>query len=276
MAKPRSRDPDDDPAAYLGHYLELWRLSAGFQTQEALAVRLKVARTRVTEAETGAQPPDERLLHAWLQACRIDPARLIEVTCGLARNRDQGLPTWFKDFPDVERRAHLIRCWHPVVWPGLVQTQEYARELLGLAGHAPDVVETYVQGRMERQKILEGQDAPELVVVVDISVLSRLVGTPQIMVKQCDHVLKLSKQPKTSVLVVPEGANAGCVGGLMIASVTGKPDAVLAEALEDMVTARQRTLDTARRIWERVRSETLPMRGSMAAIMEARDIWNSQ
>lgn len=276
MAKARSRDPDDDPAAYLGHYLELWRISAGFQTQEALAVRLKSVRTRVTEAETGAAPPDERFLAAWLQACKIDPARLVEVVCGLARNREQSIPTWFRDFPDVERRAHLIRSWHPVVWPGLVQTEDYARELLGTMGYAPDVTETYVRSRMERQKILDGPDAPELVVVVDITVLHRLVGTPQIMVKQCEHVLELSKHPRISVLVVPEGANAGCVGGLTIASVSGRPDAVLAEAVEDTVTARQRTLDTSRRIWERVRSETLPKRGSTEAMMEARDRWQSQ
>lgn len=274
MPRARSRKPDEDPGAFLGHYLQLFREAAGIHSQEALAARLQISRSRVSKIETGEEPPDEVLLAKWLEACGVSPDRLAEIVCGLARHREDTTPTWFRDFAEVERSAHTILSWHTMVWPGLSQTEEYARSLLRTMGYDSEVTEARVRARMERQKILDGP--LDMIVVVDQSVLYRQVGTPAITAGQLEHVLTLAERDTVSILVVPGGVNAGCVGAMTIASVRGRPDVLVYEGVNDTLTAKQTMLLEAKRIWERIRSDALPRSGSTKAIREALEQCSSQ
>jgi transcriptional regulator with XRE-family HTH domain len=268
MARARSRNPDDDPGAYLGSFLTQWRTSGSFPSQEALAPRLGVGRTRITKAETGEEPPDIRLLADWLRECKIPAEQLIEVVCALARHREETIPTWFRDFPDVEKAAHAILSWHTMVWPGLVQTAEYARALSKVMGHNAEVSERQAATRTQRQEILDGPHPPELVVVVDASVVHRLVGTREVTHGQLARVLELAERDTVSVNIVPEGVNAGHVGAFTLASVSGKPDVLLYEGMKDTVTTSPTMIASARRTWERIRSTALPASESIRLIRE--------
>ena len=268
MARARSRNPDDDPGAYLGSFLTEWRAGAGFRSQDALASRLQLGRTRVTKAETGEEPPDTRLLADWMRACGVPADLLVEVVCGLARHREETIPTWFRDFPEVEKAAHTILSWHTMVWPGLVQTAEYATALSKVMGHNAEVSERQASTRTQRQEILDGPHPPELVVVVDVSVLRRLVGRPQVTSGQLERVLELAERDTVSILVVPDGVNAGHVGAFTLASVSGKPDVLLYEGMKDTVTTSPRMIASARRTWERIRSTALPASESTRLIRE--------
>ena len=66
------RDPETNPAAFLGGELRRARLAAGFSSQDALAVKLGFDRTVVAKAETGERPPTVDVLSAWCQACGLD------------------------------------------------------------------------------------------------------------------------------------------------------------------------------------------------------------
>ncbi|WP_443075652.1 Scr1 family TA system antitoxin-like transcriptional regulator [Streptosporangium sp. NBC_01469] len=39
-------------------------------------------------------------------------------------------PQWFRGRLDVEQQAHALHTWEPLVVPGLLQTEEYARGLV--------------------------------------------------------------------------------------------------------------------------------------------------
>jgi hypothetical protein len=258
VARARSRNPDDDPGAYLGSFLTKWRVDAGFSSQDALAPRLGIGRTRITKAETGEEPPDTRLLTDWMRECGVPADQLAEVVCSLARHREESIPTWFKDFPEVERTAHTILSWHTMVWPGLVQTPDYARALGKVMGHNAEIAERQAATRTQRQEILDGPNPPELVVVVDTSVLRRVVGTPEVTHGQLGRVLELAERDTVSTLIVPDGVNAGHVGAFTLASVSGQPDVLLYEGMWDTVTTSARKIADARRNWERIRSTALP------------------
>jgi transcriptional regulator with XRE-family HTH domain len=148
------RDPETNPAAFLGAELRRARMAAGFSSQEALAARLAFDRTVVAKAETGERPPTIDVLAAWCEACRLDED-LFGRLATLARRADGPVPTWFEDWLEAEREAHTLRLWSPTLIPGLLQTAEYARALFLAAGVEEDPADRMVAARLERQAVLD-------------------------------------------------------------------------------------------------------------------------
>jgi hypothetical protein len=61
------RDPETNPAAFLGGELRRARVAAGFSSQDALAARLGFDRTVIAKTETGQRP---RPSMCWLRGAR--------------------------------------------------------------------------------------------------------------------------------------------------------------------------------------------------------------
>ena len=153
------RDPETNPAAFLGAELRRARMSAGFSSQDALATRLGFDRTVVAKAETGERPPTIEVLAAWCEACQLDE-ELFGRLATLARRADGPVPTWFEDWLEAEREAHTLRLWSPMLMPGLLQTAEYARALFLAAGADEEPAEQMVVARLDRHAILDRPDPP--------------------------------------------------------------------------------------------------------------------
>jgi len=147
----------------------------------------------------------------------------------LAREARQ--PGWWHSFRDVlpnpyevyiglEGGAASIRNFEPVVVPGLLQTEEYARAMFrsGPRELDRDEVERRVEVRLARQEILTHDDRPRLWAVIDEAVIRRLVGGPAVMRDQLRHLVDAAEQGKTTIQVVPyrAGAHAGTTGPFVI------------------------------------------------------------
>ena len=284
----RRRERDlTDPAVFLGAELTRLRVTAGYETQEEFArapagpgsrATMGLERSTISKVETGDRPPTPAILATWLRSCGAGLDDLIKIACGMARVREQPIPPWFKDYFEAEGLAWLIRCWHPVVFPGLAQTEDYARDLIIKLGDDPATIDRLVKLRMTRQQILDRPSPPDVRIVFDESVLQRQVGTPQVMGAQMHHLIELGERPHVSIQVVPlaAGVNAGNVGAFHIASIDGKPDVLIAEAVEDVTTDKRVTVRRANQIWERVCSDALPQTASMKMIWEAEASWTAR
>lgn len=88
--------------------------------------------------------------------------------------------------------------------PGLLQTPDYAREVVRAAVRRwpPEVVEQRVEGRLARQQILVAEAAPQYQAVLDESLLHRAVGSPAIMRAQLEQLLEASRLPTVSIRVI--------------------------------------------------------------------------
>ena len=140
---------------------------------------------------------------------------------------------------DAEGNAHTLRVWQPIIFPGLIQTEAYARELYAVAGFSEDQISEFVQSRLSRHAILDRPDPPSVVIVLDEVVLHRLIGSPEVMRGQLAHVIELSKRPNMHIHILPSrtGANARLGGPIHLATGTGTPEVLLVGALiEDQVT----------------------------------------
>jgi transcriptional regulator with XRE-family HTH domain len=271
-----TRDPETNPAAFLGAELRRARVTAGFSSQEALAARLGFDRSVVAKAETGQRPPTAEVLAAWCDACQID-SELFGRLAMLARRADGPVPTWFEDWLEAEREAHTLRIWSPTLIPGLLQTAQYARALFLAAGADEDSADQMVVARLERQPILDSPDPPHVVVVLDEPVLYRLIGSSAIMADQLAQVAAAAERLHVSVHVLPAtGANAGLSGAFDIASADGTPDTLRMEGVEDQTTENRTLIRKAAIIFDLVRGDALPRVPSRALILEAAEQWKNR
>lgn len=271
------RDPEADPRAFLGAELRRGRVAAGFSSQEALAARLGFDRTVITKTETGERPPTADVLAAWCEACRLDDDLFTRMAV-LARRSDAPVPTAFAGWLDAEREAHTLRVWSPILVPGLFQVPEYARALHIATGVGEEAAQELVAVRLGRQVILDRSDPPHLVVVLDELVLRRLIGSPQVMADQMNHVAELSERPNISIQVVPAeiGANAGPSGAFDLATGDNPPELLRMDAVEDTVTDSRSLIRKAADIFVRVQADALPRAASRALILEAAEQWKTR
>jgi transcriptional regulator with XRE-family HTH domain len=141
------------------------------------------------------------------------------------QSREQ--PWWreYKDLPnattaDLEAKASVIRQYSALLVPGLLQTKEYARHILGAVrgdGGAKNV-ERQLKLRMNRQMLLSAPDSPHYVVVLDEAVLHRIVGSRIVMHAQVKRLVDAAKMEKVSLHFLPfrAGAHAGLDGDFTI------------------------------------------------------------
>jgi hypothetical protein len=105
---------------------------------------------------------------------------------------------------------------------GLLQTEEYAREimraaLMGLS--SPAEIERRVEVRMTRQELLlRDQDPLRFWSVIDEAALSRRVGTDATMRKQYQKLLDFAERDNVTIQVLPftGGAHPGTSGKFSI------------------------------------------------------------
>jgi len=271
-------DPESNPAAFLGAELRRARVAAGFSSQEVLAAKLGYDRSVIAKAETGERPPSPEVAEA-LEAELFPegPSGWVGRLAKLARRADGPIPSWFESWLEAEREAHTLRLWSPVLVPGLLQTAEYARALFLATGLDEDAAQEHVSVRLDRQVILDRGKPPHVVVVLDESVLHRLIGSPQVMADQLVHLAEISERQNLSVQVIlsATGANAGLSGAFDLASGDGAPEVLRMEAVEDVTAESRSLIRAAANIFVRVQADALPRAASRTLILEAAEQWKT-
>jgi transcriptional regulator with XRE-family HTH domain len=119
--------------------------------------------------------------------------------------RDDGYADWFRNTREMEQTASLIRIYNPLVVPGLLQTEPYARTVIRYGDPAATQTELddLVKGRMDRQAILSDERGPRVEVVLCESVLRRTIGGHTTMNEQITRLLDAGEHPRITVQVLP-------------------------------------------------------------------------
>jgi hypothetical protein len=115
------------------------------------------------------------------------------------------MPDWFEDYIGLEEAASRILTYELQFVPGLMQTEDYSKAIAshGRADLAGEDVERRVALRLQRQKTLARAGTPQLWAVIDESVLHRPIGGRDVMLAQIEHLLKLTRQPRVTLQIVP-------------------------------------------------------------------------
>jgi transcriptional regulator with XRE-family HTH domain len=129
------------------------------------------------------------------------------------------LPGPHTRFIGLEAEATATSVWSPEVVSGLLQAEDYAREVIRTANGAapPGEVERRVEARMVRQQLLQRDPPFALTAVIDESVLMRRIGNEQVMARQLDRLLEVSEYPHLSLRILPlDGAHPIVAGGFIL------------------------------------------------------------
>jgi transcriptional regulator with XRE-family HTH domain len=146
------------------------------------------------------------------------------------------LPQWFKAYVDLESAATLIRTYEGQLVPGLLQTEDYMRAVIGAhLDEPPEEAERRVALRMARQTLLTRPDRPRLWAVIDEAALRRPVGSPEAMRGQLERLIAATKLVNVVLQILPfrAGAHPGMVGAFSILRFADGelPDVVYVEHL---------------------------------------------
>lgn len=257
------------PREQLATILKQSRLDAGYESHGSLAKKLNVSRPVVSKAENPTQPvPSDALLAAWAGATGAP----LDTLTDLAQRAKSGTPDWFMPYLTAESEADILRCWSPLLVPGLVQTESYARAVLGVEPYTPERLAELVAGRMGRQQVL---GRAYLTAIVDAHALQRCVGSPAIMAEQCAHLLTMATRPNIALHVVPEGTNVGLWGAFDVAA-RDSVFTVRFETLEDVTGRAAETVTKAMQAYERILGAALPRADSLDFTREMESQWKTR
>lgn len=114
------------------------------------------------------------------------------------------------DYVWLESRAATIRSFDMGSVFGLLQTPEYARAVMrGVEPDADDQqIERWSELRLMRQAILKRATPVKLSVVIEETLLHRMVGGPSVLAAQLRHIADCAEQPNIDVRVLPFSAGA--------------------------------------------------------------------
>ncbi|WP_182882130.1 helix-turn-helix domain-containing protein [Microbispora sp. H10949] len=195
-------------------------------TLEDAAERLGWSAAKVSRIETarvGITSPDlTRMLDLYELA--DDRRAGLHALARTARTRGwwdayaDSLPSDYSAYIQLEADAAFIRSYDGMIVHGLLQTDEYAREiiraaLMGLS--SPAEVERRVEVRMTRQRLLLRDESPlRFWTVVDEAALTRRVGSEAIMREQHARLLEFADRDNVTIQVLPfaKGAHPATAG----------------------------------------------------------------
>lgn len=220
-------DPTQSVSSWFAAEVRRYREKAGW-SQAELAARLYCSEQKVGHLETGYRAPAD-----------IDICKALDRVFDLDGHftgmypliRREQLPDVFWKFLEAESEATAIKIYETQVIPGLLQTEAYAREI-SLAAHAKLTPEDRVATRMERQRMLEGKNPPRLWILLDAPVLRRMVGGPEVMKEQYEHLLMMAERPNIVIQVIPDDTHvhAGLGGSFQVFTLRDGVDVGWSEA----------------------------------------------
>jgi transcriptional regulator with XRE-family HTH domain len=205
----------------LGDDLRRLRMKSGMSTR-GVAEKLGISHASVNRTELGKR--------------RVEPEEVIAL-CALygvtgrqrehliARARgDMSSTTWYSDGSEaaeqvsslvaLEMEASEITDIELTLVPGLLQTAEYARQIIGRGRLQADEVESLVRARLSRQSLLSQPKAPEVHFILDEMVLHRQVGGAGLMRDQLAQLLRAAQRKNVTIQVIPLGMGGHpAVGG---------------------------------------------------------------
>jgi transcriptional regulator with XRE-family HTH domain len=181
---------------------------------EAVAAALRWSPSKISRyerARTGLRPREVERLLDYYQITGPRRALLLDLAEDAAQKGwweefADSLPEDYQQFIGLEHEAASIAIWHVDVVAGLLQTEAYARHIIGSYSRVepvpPGMIGRLVRVRMRRQQVLN-RDGLHLSVVLDESVLRRRIGDDLVMYEQLQRLAREADRPNLTLRILP-------------------------------------------------------------------------
>ncbi|MFH8405118.1 helix-turn-helix domain-containing protein [Streptomyces sp. NPDC018019] len=258
---------------YCGDQLRLWRTHAGL-TREELAKEADYDAEYLKSMEQGRRRPTLRMLRIADQVCRAH---------GILESSNEFLKPErchqrSSEFMALEADAIALHWYENLLVPGLLQTEEYARELMGNSFPPVDdeTVETRVEFRLQRQERLEVEPTVLFSFVVYEAALRTGVGGAELMRRQLDRLLECQRLRNVSIQILPFGrAPYQALSGPVVLLETAEHDTYAYSAAQGASTLQSEASDVSQlaHLYGMIRMQALGVEDSDAYIRKvAKDL----
>ncbi|MFF0551851.1 helix-turn-helix transcriptional regulator [Streptomyces sp. NPDC004311] len=262
MVQARDIDPSASPLDYYGYELRRLREAAGLK-QAQLGSIIFCTGSLIGMVENGRRVPTRDFSERVDAA--LDTGGHFSRLVGLVLR--SVLPTWFQAYAEMEARAAYISTFQAQLVYGLLQTEEYARAVLGVRSEGE--LDAKVAARMERQRVLDRENPPLMWVVLSEAVLHQEIGGREVMRGQLAHLLGLRGREWVRVQILPfeAGAHAGQMGSFNVLRFDGDPDIVYTEDfVQGHMTANPQALREGSLRYDHLQAAALSLEDSAALI----------
>ncbi len=173
-----------------------------------------------------------------------------------------------------ESEATELRNFEPTLVPGLLQTEAYAREVIGVGRETEsEAIKQSVNARMTRQNVLTRAEQPlKLIAVLSEAVLMCKVGGEDVLHEQLMHLAEVGKRPNVTlqVLTFDAGAHLANSGGFAILGFgQGDPDLGYVDgAAGELFLEKHQEIDRLRSVFDHLRTLALSPAESTRLIKE--------
>jgi transcriptional regulator with XRE-family HTH domain len=171
--------------------------------------------SRIELAKIAVTPADVRALLGVLDALSEEVETLVSLASedrqpGWWRQYAEVLPPWFEGYLSLESEAARLLAYESEVVPGLLQTEQYAAEILRQSSYTqlPDEAARAAELRRARQVRLVGPDPIYLDAVINEGALRRVVGDRKVMCGQLTRLIETVELPNVALRVLPFAAGA--------------------------------------------------------------------
>ncbi len=260
-------------------------------SQDQVARAMDWSLSKVIRLEAGQVGISTNDMKALLTLYGVQNSERVDFMLDLARAaRNQS--SWWSAFRDsytseqldyfgYENEASLIRCFEPIVVPGLLQTEKYMRALFEGGSPRPpgaEAIERQVELRLQRQlHVLRREGPPNFVAVLDESVIRRTIGGAQVMAEQLRAIAEAARMSNVTVQITPlAGAvHPGLSGSFALLDFSDPHDEPVLQIDGPLVDSLLRDdpelLGTYRLSFDRIRDSALSSEMSREMILKIAD-----
>ncbi|MEU8964911.1 helix-turn-helix transcriptional regulator [Streptomyces sp. NPDC048491] len=272
MARAENKETAGPTAQMVANVARKLRVRKGW-TQEQLGKQIGFSAAAVSAMETLAQPASDDML-VELERVLGDGLEIFEDA--RVPVRLEKYPVQFQDYALLEQTAVVLRLYAMLVIHGLFQTEEYARALIG--GGYPALpeqrVEELVEARLARRALFDRTPAAHIEIVVEESVLRRVIGGSETMRGQLLHLAECSLRRNVTLQVLPMdtgsfGEYAGARGELNLVETPTHDRLVYLEVQDESVLLSDPAkVSTYAQRYAKIQAQALDPRASLGLIEE--------
>jgi transcriptional regulator with XRE-family HTH domain len=258
---------------------------------EEVAAELGLVASTLSRIENGKAPIRTSYLKKLFDIYELNDPAMCSLLIEMAReghrkawwsDYDDVLPSGFNIYLGLEAEAASIRSYEPTLVHGLLQTADYALEVLRelRPRESEEQLQRLVELRMQRQRQRLSEAAPplDLWLILDEGAVRRVVGGPAVMRGQLQHLIEAGAWPNVvlQVLAFDSGAHAGMEGSFAVVEFRERsdPDVAIVESIGGTQIFLEKDKDVRSRIeaFDRLRAAALSPPASCRLIQSIIDV----
>ncbi|MGC5563174.1 helix-turn-helix domain-containing protein [Streptomyces sp. FR-108] len=179
---------------------------------------LGVDRAKISNIETGIRAINPERLRTLACNCGCPDEKYVDALAEMAQPGQRGwweryrgsLPQGLLDIAELEAAAVRMRAAYSIHIPGLLQTSDHALAVFRVV--IPPLpqheIALRLAHRVERQQVIEGEDATPFIAIVHEAALRMRFGGREVARTQLVQLIERSKQPNITLKVIPFEAGA--------------------------------------------------------------------